>query len=69
MARINQRSFAGGVISPNMLARYDDTKYQTGLAVCSNMICLPQGAVENRTGFTYVNHEEALWHRQSIFAI
>lgn len=55
MARINQRSFAGGVISPNMLARYDDTKYQTGLAVCSNMICLPQGAVENRTGFTYVN--------------
>ncbi len=55
MARINQRSFAGGVISPNMLARYDDVKYQTGLAICKNMICLPQGALENRTGFTYVN--------------
>jgi len=54
MARINQRAFSGGVISPSMMARYDDVKYQTGLAVCRNFICLPQGALENRPGFSYV---------------
>ena len=37
-----------------MMARYDDVKYQSGLAECKNFICLPQGAVQNRPGTAYV---------------
>lgn len=54
MATISQRSFAGGVIAPNMYARYDDMKFQTGVAECRNFLCLPQGGAQNRTGLTYV---------------
>ena len=46
--RVLQRSFAGGEISPEMMGRIDDVKYQTGLSRCRNFIVKPQGAVENR---------------------
>ena len=49
-----QRSFAGGEISPEMYGRIDDTKYQSGLATCRNMIAKPQGPVQNRPGFAFV---------------
>lgn len=48
------RSFAGGEISPEMLGRIDDAKYQTGLALCRNFIPKIQGPVENRPGTQFV---------------
>lgn len=38
-----------------MFGRIDDVKYQTGLALCRNFAVRPQGPVENRAGFGYVN--------------
>ena len=52
--RVLQRSFAGGEISPEMMGRIDDVKYQTGLSRCRNFIVKPQGAMENRPGFAFV---------------
>lgn len=48
------RSFNGGIISPDMWGRIDDLKNNTGLAVCSNFIVLPQGPIAKRTGFRFV---------------
>ena len=54
MAKVTQRSFAGGVMSEHMMARSDDVKFQSGLKRCENFIVRPQGPVENRPGFVYV---------------
>lgn len=48
------RSFAGGEISPQLLARADLDKFQTGLALCENAWVMPQGPIQNRPGFSYV---------------
>lgn len=48
------RSFAGGEISPQLFARLDLDKFQTGLALCENCETLPQGPVQNRAGFGYI---------------
>jgi hypothetical protein len=53
--RTLSRSFAGGEISPQLFARVDLDKYQTGLALLENAWVLPQGPVQNRPGFAYVN--------------
>lgn len=50
------RSFAGGEISPSMLGRIDDAKYQSGAETVRNFIVLPQGAVENRPGTSFIRH-------------
>lgn len=52
--RTLQRSFSGGEISPEMFGRFDDAKYQSGLARCRNFITKPQGPAENRSGFAFV---------------
>lgn len=49
-----QQSFTGGELSPAMYGRLDDQKYQQGLATCKNFIVLPQGPVQNRSGFAHV---------------
>lgn len=49
-----QQSFTGGELSPGMYGRLDDQKYQAGLATCRNFIVMPQGPVQNRSGFSYV---------------
>lgn len=49
-----QQSFTGGEVSPSMFGRFDDAKYQQGLATCRNFIVLPQGPVTNRPGFEFV---------------
>jgi hypothetical protein len=49
------RSFAAGEIAPNLFGRLDLVKFQTGLAKCLNFEVTPQGPVENRPGFAYVN--------------
>lgn len=51
--RTLQSSFTGEV-SPSMYGRIDNDKYKSGLAVCRNFICLPQGPVQNRSGFAFV---------------
>ena len=38
-----QMSFVGGELAPAMFGRFDDQKYQQGLAKCRNFITLPQG--------------------------
>ena len=48
------RSFAGGIIGPELFGRFDLTKNQTGLAKCLNWLVLPHGPVQNRPGFEYV---------------
>lgn len=48
-------SFAGGEVTPEFWGQIGDAKFQTGLAVCRNMIVLPHGPVANRSGFAYVN--------------
>lgn len=48
------RSFAGGEITPELFARLDLSKYQTGLALCSNFWVLPHGPAQNRPGLAYV---------------
>lgn len=48
------RSFAGGEITPELYGRLDLSKYQTGLALCENMITLPHGPAARRPGFQFV---------------
>lgn len=48
------RSFAGGEITPELAARLDLAKFQTGLAKCLNFEVRPHGPAVNRAGFEYV---------------
>lgn len=49
------RSFAGGEIGAQLFSRIDLDKYQTGVALCRNMIIMPQGPAVSRPGFGFVN--------------
>ena len=40
----------GGEIAPEMLARFDQPRYQTGCEVLLNMVPLPQGGITKRPG-------------------
>lgn len=51
--RVIQSAF-GGEVSPSLYGRVDNPKYKTGLAICRNFICRPQGPVQNRRGFAFV---------------
>ena len=53
-ARTQQRSFAGGEVTPEFWAHIDDAKYQSGLAECRNFIVLPHGPIQNRPGTRFV---------------
>jgi hypothetical protein len=57
--RTLQRSFGSGILGPEMAGRSDYAKYLSGLAVCRNFIVKPQGPVENRAGFGFVNHTKS----------
>ena len=48
------KSFSSGEISPEMLGRIDDSKYQQGAATMRNFIAKPQGPAENRPGLSFV---------------
>jgi len=52
--RTLSRSFASGIVGPELFARLDLSKFQTGLAKCLNCWTLPHGPVQNRPGFGYV---------------
>ena len=49
-----QKSFSGGEVSPKMLGRIDDPKFQAGAATMRNFMAVPQGPAENRPGFAFV---------------
>lgn len=53
--RMLQRSFHGGVISPELQGRIELSQYQNGMAQCSNFIVLPHGALQRRSGLAYVD--------------
>lgn len=55
MNRPLMRSFAGGEITPELFARLDLDKFQTGLAKARNFLILPHGPAANRPGFAFVN--------------
>jgi hypothetical protein len=48
------RSFAAGIVGPELYGRLDLAKFQTGLAECKNFQILPHGPVQNRAGFEYI---------------
>lgn len=52
--RVNQRSFAGGELSPELYGRVDLAKYAVGLKCCKNFMPLPHGPVANRPGLKFV---------------
>jgi hypothetical protein len=54
-ARPFRRSFAGGEITEELFGRVDLSKGQIGLKTCRNFRVKPQGPVENRPGFKYIN--------------
>ena len=43
----------GGEISPEMLARFDQPRYQTGCEKLLNMVPMPQGGITKRPGMLY----------------
>lgn len=51
---INQTSFAGGELSPNLYARVDLEKYASGAALLSNFFVDYRGGVSNRAGTEYL---------------
>lgn len=54
MAKGLYRSFAGGIITPEMYGRMDLTKFQTGLRDALNFITLPHGPAARRPGTKFV---------------
>ena len=46
----------GGEISPEMLSRYDQPRYQTGCEYLLNMIPMPQGGITKRPGMEYIGN-------------
>jgi len=52
--KILQRAFSGGELSPEMFGRFDDAKYQAGLARCRNFLTTPHGPLLNRCGLAFV---------------
>lgn len=50
-----QFSFSSGELAPGLWARVDLARYATALRTCRNFIVRPQGGVENRAGFRFVD--------------
>ena len=51
---VGQWAFAAGELSPGLYGRVDLTRYQSGLAECTNCIVRPHGGVANRAGSGFV---------------
>ena len=51
-----QFSFNGGIVSPEMFGRFDQAKYQSGVAKCKNFYVELYGGLTYRAGFRYVHH-------------
>ncbi|ENW78226.1 hypothetical protein F909_03912 [Acinetobacter sp. ANC 3929] len=51
-----QLSFNGGIVSSEMFSRYDQAKYQTGVAKCTNFVVELYGGLTFRAGSQYIYH-------------
>lgn len=51
---VAQNVLNGGEISPDMAARMDQPRYQTGCETLENMVPLPQGGITKRPGLEHV---------------
>lgn len=51
-----QVSFNGGIVSSEMFGRFDQAKYQTGVAKCQNFYVELYGGLTYRAGLRYVHH-------------
>ena len=51
---MTQNALNGGEISPEMAARVDQPRYQTGCETLENMVPLPQGGISKRPGLEHV---------------
>ena len=51
---VSQNVLNGGEISPDMAARVDQPRYQTGCETLENMVPLPQGGISKRPGLEHV---------------
>lgn len=54
MTSINQASFTGGEISPNLYSRVDLARWMNSLKTCRNFITQPYGGAKNRSGTRYI---------------
>ncbi len=54
MAQKPQKSFNGGVIAPRLWQQVDLVKYQSGLATCTNVIPIKEGALLRRPGTEFI---------------
>jgi hypothetical protein len=61
--RVLHRSFAGGEVTPELFGRPDLLKFQTGLALCRNMITLPHGPAVSRRGTQFIREAGDSTHR------
>lgn len=52
--RTQQRSFAGGEVTPEFFGKIDDAKFVSGAATMRNFVALPHGPAQNRAGFAFV---------------
>lgn len=48
------RSFAGGIVGPELAGRAEQARYQTGLKRCDNAIVQRSGGVTNRPGWRFI---------------
>lgn len=55
-----QLSFNGGIVSSEMFGRFDQAKYQTGVAKCKNFFVELYGGLTYCAGLRYVHH--FAWH-------
>lgn len=53
--RTIQRSFHGGVVSPELYGRIDLSQFQNGLAQADNLVVLPHGAAQRRPGMRRID--------------
>lgn len=51
---VTQNALNGGEISPQLLARFDQPRYQTGCETLLNMVPMPQGGITKRPGFRHM---------------
>lgn len=56
MARIEQRSFSGGEISPALYGRTDIAKYQSSMSLMRNWYVQVHGGASTRAGFEFIGH-------------
>lgn len=54
MSETRQLNFSGGEITPSLYARVDQSKYQSGLRTCKNMMVMKHGGLKNRPGTEYI---------------